>query len=145
MITFTNTIAIDRSVGDVFAYLADLEHVPEWNWAITSTEQVTAGEPEVGTRYLQTRSAPRPATEELEIDVLESYERIEVVGTLAEIPVRLSYELDQVESGTRLTNRVDLQPRGAARFATHVLSGRIESAVAHNLGQLKVRLETGTS
>jgi uncharacterized membrane protein len=141
MITFSNTIAIDRPVPDVFAYLSDLENVPEWNWAIDDTTQTTPGDPGVGTRYRQTRSTPRPVTEELEIVTLEEDDRLEVVGTLAEIPVRLTYLVDRTEAGTHLTNRVDLEPRGGMRLVARLASGQIERAVAENLGQLKSRLE----
>ena len=34
MIRFANTIDIAREPATVYAYLADLEHTPEWNWAI---------------------------------------------------------------------------------------------------------------
>ena len=40
MITFDNTIDIDRRPGGVYEYLADLEPTPEWNWAITRSESV---------------------------------------------------------------------------------------------------------
>ena len=40
MITFANTIDIDRQPGDVYEYLADLEPTPDWNWAITRSEFV---------------------------------------------------------------------------------------------------------
>ena len=141
MITFSNSIAIDRPVSDVFAYLSDLENVPEWNWAIDDTTKTTPGDPGVGTRYRQTRSTPRPVTEELEITALDEGNRLEVVGTLAEIPVRLTYLVAETEAGTRLTNRVDLEPQGGMRLVAQLVSGRIERSVAENLGQLKSRLE----
>jgi hypothetical protein len=31
MISFANTIDIDREPADVYAYIAELEHTPEWN------------------------------------------------------------------------------------------------------------------
>jgi len=43
MISFTNTIHIDRPMEEVYAYLSDLEHTPEWNWAITETKKATSG------------------------------------------------------------------------------------------------------
>jgi hypothetical protein len=55
----------------VFAYLADLEHIPEWNWAIVSTRKVSSGRAGVGARYEQRRSVPRPAVEILEVTELD--------------------------------------------------------------------------
>ena len=143
MISFTNTIQIDRPIEEVYAYLSDLEHTPEWNWAITETKKTTSGPTTVGTRYRQSRSVPQAGTEVLEITALETGRHIEVVGTLAQFPARLSYRLDGMESGTELTNTVNLEPQGALRLVAPVLGNRIKRAVADNLGQLKSRLESG--
>ena len=143
MISFTNTIHINRPVDEVYAYLADLEHTPEWNWAITKTKKTTPGPVAAGTRYQQTRSVPRPATEELEIKALEPNQRIEVEGTLAQLPAHLSYHGDESQTGTKLTNTVELQPKGALRLVGSFTGNRIRQAVADNLNQLKTLLETG--
>lgn len=143
MISFTNTIHIDRPIEEVYTYLSDLEHTPEWNWAITETKKTTAGPTTVGTRYQQRRSVPRAGTEVLEITALETGRHIEVVGTLAQFPARLSYHFDGVDSGTELKNTVNLEPQGALRLVAPILGNRIKRAVAENLGQLKNRLESG--
>ncbi|MEA2001666.1 MAG: SRPBCC family protein [Actinomycetota bacterium] len=143
MISFTNTIHINRPIEEVYTYLSDLEHTPEWNWAITDTKKVTPGPAMVGTRYLQTRSVPQPGTEVLEITVLEADHCIEVRGTLAEFPAHLSYLLDEKDAGTEVTNTVNLEPQRALRLLTPVLGNRIKRAVADNLNELRNRLEAG--
>lgn len=143
MISFTNAIHINRSADEVYAYLSDLEHTPEWNWAITETRKITPGPITVGTHYQQTRSVPQPATETLEITRLEANQRIEIQGNLAQFPARLSYHIEGAEAGTELTNTVNLEPQGALRLVAPVLGSRIERAVADNLYELKTRLETG--
>ena len=141
MITFTNTVNIDRPITEVFTYLSDLEHTPEWNWAITETKKITPGPVSVGTRYVQTRSLPKTATEDLEVTSLELNRRIEIRGTLAALPAHLTYQLDREGTGTRLTNTIELEPQGALRLAGPFVRGRIKQAVADNLGELKARLE----
>jgi hypothetical protein len=37
MATFENTVTVRRAVEDVFAFLADFENVPTWNYAIVET------------------------------------------------------------------------------------------------------------
>ncbi|MGH8945648.1 MAG: SRPBCC family protein [Acidimicrobiia bacterium] len=145
MISFTITVDIDRPVKDVFTYLADLEHIPEWNWAISETEKITPGSTSVGTRYRQIRSVPQVATEVLEVTGLEPNRLIEIMGTLAQFPAQLTYQLDQAGSGTRVTNTVGLEPQGALRLVGPLVGGRIKQAVADNLGQLKVLLEAAKS
>ncbi|MCP3855898.1 MAG: hypothetical protein GY698_14370 [Actinomycetia bacterium] len=141
MITFTNTIRINRPVADVYAYLSDLEHTPEWNWAITNTAKTTAGPVAVGTRYQQTRTSPRPETETLEITALDVDRHIEVRGTLAALPARLSYDLHEIDNATELTNTVTLEPHGPLRLAAPVMRISIKHAVADNLDKLKIRLD----
>jgi hypothetical protein len=144
MIRFSNTVDIAKPVPEVFAYLADLEHTPEWNWGITSATKVSPGPLRVGTRYRQTRSVPRLAVETLEVTRLESDTEIEIVGDLASFPARLNYELSPVATGTRVTNTVELDPPGPLGFLGGLLGGRIQASVAQNLGVLRTLLEGTT-
>jgi len=142
LIQFTNTIHIDRPDHEVFAYLADLEHTPEWNWAIEATEKLDDGPIGVGSEYRQRRSVPSRTTEQLTITALEPPLLLGVEGTLGPFPARLSYRLEDQGGGTRLTNTVELDPPLALRLASPIMSRRIESSVADNLGELKRILES---
>jgi len=144
MISFTNTIHIERPVGEVYDYLADLEHTQEWNWAITKTRKVTPGPVTVGTRYLQTRSVPQPANEELVITALEPNRLIEIDGILAQFPAHLGYQLEPSGAGTALTNAVDLHTEGALRLIGPLLRSRVRQSVADNLDKLKSLLENSS-
>ena len=145
MITFTNTVRVNRAIEDVYAYLSDLEHTPEWNWAITETRKITPGPRRVGSRYQQTRSVPRHATEILEITALEENRLVEVRGTLASFGAYLIYRLHSTGSGTEIANAVRLEPSGALQLAAPLLGARIGRSVAHNLGQLRINLERRAS
>lgn len=141
MIRFSNTIDIARPPAEVFAYLVDLEHTPEWNWAITSTRKVSPGPIAVGSRFQLTRSVPRPAVEMLEVTRLDPGRRIEVVGDLASFPAHLTYELSPSPQGTRLSNSVELEPRGPLGLLGSLLTGRVQASVSENLGVLRSLLE----
>ena len=39
MQTFENTVTIQRPAEEVFAFLADFENIPKWNYAIEETQQ----------------------------------------------------------------------------------------------------------
>ena len=83
---FTNTITIESPPATVFAYLANLENLPQWNYALAETRQLTPGPPGVGTRYLQTRTIPVHAEETLEIIELTPNHKLTVQGTPKEPP-----------------------------------------------------------
>ncbi|MEV4261444.1 SRPBCC family protein [Kribbella sp. NPDC049584] len=138
---FTNTIPIERPLATVFAYLANLENLPRWNYALSETRQLTPGPPGVGTRYLQTRTIPVHSEESLEITELVPDQKLTVSGTLSSLPAVLTYTLEAVEGGVILTNTVDLQPSGPLKLLAPIAVGRIKSAVAANLAALKQLLE----
>ena len=142
MPTFENSVQIARPVEQVFAYLADLEHVPEWNYAISETRKTTPGPVAVGTVYRQVRSVPSPSVETLTVTRLEpDHRRLDVEGQLGPFDARLSYELEPDGDGTRLVNSIQLEARGPMRLVAGFSAGRVREAVASNLGVLKKILE----
>ena len=53
---FENTVTVNVPVDEVFAYLAQPENLPRWNYALDTTEQTSPGPIGVGTTYRQTRT-----------------------------------------------------------------------------------------
>ena len=144
MQTFENTVTIRRPAEEVFAYLAEFENIPTWNYAIDDTSKASAGPVGVGTRYRQTRSVPRRSTEDFEVTVFEPASRLAIHGQIGPFRATISYELEAVAGATRLVNGVELDPSQAMlRLAAPLATPRIKAAVAQNLGQLKLLLESG--
>jgi len=142
MATFENAVTIRRTVEDVFRFLADFENVPKWNHAIVETRKVSEEPEGVGTIYHQIRSVPSRSEERFEVTAYDPPQRLEVRGQLGPFPSRLSYALDAIPEGTRVTNTVELALRGPARLVGLVAVPRVRVAVAANLGKLKELLES---
>ncbi|HEX2471090.1 MAG TPA: SRPBCC family protein [Candidatus Limnocylindrales bacterium] len=141
MIRFSNTIDIAADSNVVFGYLVDLEHVPEWNRAIGRTEKLTPGSVRVGSRFRQARTVPRPGVEMIQIISLDPHRSFQIAGTLGPFQSRLSYEIEPVDGGTRVTNHVELDPPIPIGPLGDVLGARVRGAVAENLAVLKRLLE----
>ncbi len=141
MASFENTVMIGRSIEDVFAFLADFENVPKWNYAIVETRKVSEGPVGVGTVYQQVRSVPRRSQERFQVTAYNPPRQLEVRGQLGPFPSRLSYALDAVPEGTRVANSVELDLRGPGRLLGRVAVPRVREAVAANLGKLKELLD----
>ncbi|MGH8823885.1 MAG: SRPBCC family protein [Jiangellaceae bacterium] len=141
MPTFVNTVVIHRRVEDVFAFLADFENVPRWNYAIVETRKTSAGPVGVGSTYRQTRSVPNRTEETFVVARYEPGERLEIRGRLGPFPAVVSYVLESVAGSTRLQNSVELELRGPLRLAGPVVVARVKAAVAANLEVLKEMLE----
>ncbi|HEY3213646.1 MAG TPA: SRPBCC family protein [Actinomycetota bacterium] len=140
--TFENTVTIERPAEAVFAFLADFENVPTWNYAIEETTKTSRGPVGVGTRYRQIRSIPRRSEEGFEVTVFEPMSRLAIQGQIGPFRTRASYELTPMAGGTRLTNKVNLEPTsGVLRLAAPLAVPRVKAAVAQNLGKLKQVLE----
>jgi uncharacterized protein YndB with AHSA1/START domain len=139
--TFENTVMIRRPTAEVFAFLSDFENIPKWNYAIVETHKVSQGPVGVGTIYRQVRSVPRRSEEHFEVTVYNPPRQLEIRGQLGPFPSRLSYVLDAIPEGTRVTNAVELELRGPGRLLGPVAVPRVRDAVAANLQKLKELLE----
>jgi len=143
MASFENTVTIRRPVEDVFAFLADFENVPAWNHAIVETRKVSHGPVGVGTTYRQTRSVPRRREEGFEVTVFEPASRLEVHGEVGPFRARVRYALEPTDTGTRLTNAVELRASGLLGLVAPLATSRVRCAVAANLDALRQVLERG--
>ena len=142
---FTNTITIDRQPDAVFGYLADLENLPRWNYAISETRKISPGPVSVGSRFAQTRTIPVRRDELLEVVEFVPVERLTIRGMLNSLPARIDYTLRSRGAGTALVNAIELDARGPVNLLAPVATLRIKSAVAANLDVLKQILEDGAA
>lgn len=142
MVRFTNEVLIRRPTAAVFAYLADLENLPRWNYAIRETRRVSAGAVGAGTVYRQIRSLPKPMEETLEIVEYEPASRLVVRGGLGVFGGSLTYVLHTLDDATRLVNDVELTASGPRAALAAVSSNAIKGAVAANLQVLRQLLES---
>ena len=91
MATFQNTVTIRRAIEDVFAFLADFENVPTWNYAIVETKKTSPGPVGVGSTYRQLRSIPDTSEEGFEVTAFEPTSRLEVHGSIGHFIATISY------------------------------------------------------
>jgi carbon monoxide dehydrogenase subunit G len=142
METFSNSVAIDRPVDEVFAFLSDFENVPKWNYAIAETRKSSPGPVAVGATYVQRRQIPKPSEERFTVTELAPGRRLAVEGTLGSFPAKLRYDLEASGAGTALVNTVELQMTGPLRLLGGIAASRVKAAVAENLDVLKLLLES---
>jgi uncharacterized protein YndB with AHSA1/START domain len=142
-VKFTNTITINRALGDVFAYLAAFENLPRWNYAIAETHKITDGPVRVGTRYRQLRNVPNRGGEYFEVITFEPERRLAIHGDIGPLSGEVAYLLEDTRAATVLTNTCDLHARGAAGVLAPLLTRQVRSAVAANLNVLRQILERG--
>lgn len=139
---FLNQVEIAGPIEAVFAYLADFEKIPTWNYAIAQTEKTSSGPVTVGATYRQRRTLPAPSEEHFEVTAFDPPGHVAIRGVLGPFDAEMDYILEPHSTGTRLTNDVTLRPRGLAGAIGQLASSRIKAAVADNLNELKRILES---
>ena len=138
---FVNTITIEIPQRDVFSFLAHLENIPRWNYAIVESRPVSEGPVTIGKTYRQIRSSPFRAEELLEISAFDPYHRLQIAGDFGPLHGTLTYELEDRGAATLLTNTADLRAGVPGSVAIAIGRDRIRQSVASNLGVLKALLE----
>jgi carbon monoxide dehydrogenase subunit G len=138
---FSNTVTIDRPRHEVFSFLADLENIPKWNYAIVETRKLSDGPVGVGATFRQVRSVPSPREESLQVVGFEPDRHLAIRGDLGPFSGTLAYDLEEVGGRTQVTNTAHLEGRGLMKAAAPLAAGRVSNAVAANLGALKELLE----
>ncbi|HEX2153752.1 MAG TPA: SRPBCC family protein [Acidimicrobiia bacterium] len=139
---FLNAVDIERPIEEVFAYLADFENIPDWNYAIVETQKTSEGPVGIGSTYRQVRSLPSRSEETFEVTDYRSHQSLTISGTMGPFIGDLKYRLESTARGTRVTNEVDLQPRGMVGLVGQLAGSRVKEAVATNLNELKRILES---
>jgi uncharacterized membrane protein len=141
MITFENNIVIDHPIHDTFAFVADFENTPLWNYYVRNVTQLTDGPIGIGTVFHQVRKS-----DEQEYRIIEfECDRGIVIQTTSESTPAFSiqYEFEPVgDHATRLTNTWQLD-LGVNPIIERLSKQKVASAVSENLGKLKELLETG--
>jgi carbon monoxide dehydrogenase subunit G len=140
---FVNTITINRDPAAVFAYLAQFENLPQWNYAIAETQKITDGPVRVGARYRQLRTVPTRSEESFEVIEYEPDRRLMIRGQIGPLFGDISYILEHAGDGTMLTNAADLHAGGPLRLVEPLATRRVKSSAGANLRTLKQILEQG--
>jgi uncharacterized protein YndB with AHSA1/START domain len=142
-VRFSNSLTIGRSPEDVFNFLAAFENVPQWNYAIVETHKTSEGPVGMGTTYRQIRSLPSRGEETFRVIEFDPDRRLAIHGDLGSFEGTLTYELEPLRGGTRLTNSAELEAHGLMKLAAPIAAGKVREAVAANLERLKEILEQG--
>jgi ligand-binding SRPBCC domain-containing protein len=115
MIAFQTSIAIDRPLEQVFAYVSEPVNFADWNSAVQVVRPTAAGASGVGSTYSMERRLPTgPVTNKLEIVACERPHEFAICAT--EGPTPFLYRYRFVAEGDRTVIELDAQvelPSGA--------------------------------
>ena len=134
---FDLEVTIDRPVGEVFAYVTDVRHVPEWQESAVSAEWI-----EEGRSFRERRQfMGRTAEIKLEVTALEPERRFDVRAVGAPVKFEIHHLFEAADEGTRLHVHGEAALGGKLRFAAGMAKRQAERQFRGDFERLKARLE----
>ena len=145
MIVVEESIVISRTAEDVFAYVTDFRHSPEWQATALEIRKVTDGPVRVGTRFEGIRKVMgRKMEVAVEFVAYEPSSHASWTITGGPMSGEASYRLESSPEGTKVTNRIELRPSGFSRLAGPLIAAGIRRDVRAAQRRLKELLESKT-
>jgi uncharacterized membrane protein len=140
VLEFENTIAIERPIDEVFAFLSDFENIPKWNYYVLEVRQLSESPIGIGTTYHQLRK-----TDQQDFRIIE-FEANNTVAlkTVPQSSPSFERRFTLYEEGdtTRIRDQWKLDT-GMPALLERLARGRVKSAVSENLSKLKELLQEG--
>ena len=144
MAPIVESIEINRSPEDVFAYLDDLSRHHEWDDQIVSTRVETEGPTRVGTRATDTRKVPI-GKQDITYEVTEHDPPRRSTFRGVNGPVRPvgALTIEALEGGarSRVTIEIELQGHGIGKLLAPLANREARKNIPGNQAKLKERLE----
>jgi uncharacterized protein YndB with AHSA1/START domain len=145
MTTIVESIEISRTPAEVFAYVTDPSHLPEWQASVVNVEHDDAPA-QVGKRVVVTRKAgPREMASTGEIVELEPPRMWSVRGVDGPVRGNVNGRIEPVNGGnrSRVTIELDLQGHGIGKLLLPLVVNRqARREMPQNMQRLKERLES---
>lgn len=140
----TNTVTVDRPIGEVFGYLADGTNNPRWRAGVLEIER-TAGDNGLGTTYRQVLAGPggRRIAGDYRVTAYAPPTGLAFAVTAGPARPTGRFELAETAPGrTTVTFTLDLRPGGMMRLMSGLIAKQMRAEVAQ-LTRLKTDLEAG--
>jgi uncharacterized protein YndB with AHSA1/START domain len=145
MTTIVSSAEISRTPEDVFAYVTDPSHLPEWQASVVSVEHDDAPV-HVGKKAVVTRQAgPRKMASTAEVTELEPPRTWSIRGVDGPVRGNVKGRIEPLDEGarSRVTIELDLRGHGIGKLLLPlVVSRQAKREMPQNMQRLKERLES---
>jgi uncharacterized membrane protein len=142
----TESVEIDRTPEEVFAYLDQLERHGEWQGAIVSAKVETEGPTRVGSRATEMRRVPGgPREFTYEVTEHDPPRRVSFRGANGPVRPVGTVTVEPVGDGSRsrVTLQLELKGHGLGKLIAPLAMRDARKRVPEDQARLKARLEGG--
>jgi uncharacterized protein YndB with AHSA1/START domain len=117
MIDRSDSVAINRPVEEVFAYVTDTSNDPAWHTDVLEARKTSEGPIGLGTTW-HSRFKPSMGISEgdMEVVAFEPNRREVLRGVIGPMEPTLTYLFEPAGSGTRFTRRIQIKISGMMRL-----------------------------
>lgn len=141
MIKVEKSVVINKPVEEVFSYVTGADNYTKWQAGV---EQVIEGGPRntVGSQFTEVRKfmgQEMRTTLELTEFVPNAKWAAKVVK--GPVPYEVTMTFQSVDGGTKVTTRVDGEPKGFFKLAEGMVAGQLEKSLGEDELKLKEILE----
>jgi uncharacterized protein YndB with AHSA1/START domain len=139
------SVEIDRPPEEVFAYVADPEHLPEWSGIVQEVRKEGQGQPQEGDRFTTAaKFLGRRFETPMEVVAHEPPRRHSDRSTGGPFEQEYTFIVEETEGGgTRLTQVAEGEPAGFFRLVGPLLEMAGRRQFRADLENLKALLEAG--
>jgi uncharacterized membrane protein len=141
MIKHKTEIVINRPVNQVFAYMTETQHLPDWQPGLIKAENMSGAPWQAGTRLRERRTLGGRQIETVsEISALNPEQGF-TVRSLTGPQTNGEFRLETVKSGTRVRFAIQLQMSGFMRLAEPFIAKELKQQADNSLVRLKQLVE----
>ena len=141
MVHFENELTIDQPTNQVFAFIADLENLPAWNYYVQTVTKTSPGTIGLGSEFHQVRKE-----DEQDLRISEYIpDQLLIIETIPPSKPELKREMvfEELSGKTHIIDAWELE-LGLPGIIEKLSARKVRSAVHENLLKLKQLLESGT-
>ena len=138
MIKLADTISISSSPAEVFAYISNLDNLPEWDHEIKKFQLVTPGSAKVGSRFIE---ETKIGSINCEVTEFAKDKALTFSGTSSAMDFTERILIEPWENGVRVTLTGTVEPKGFWKLLQPILSGEFRNGAKKELAALKKNLE----
>jgi uncharacterized membrane protein len=143
MLKVDHEITVNRPAAEVFAYLTNIDTLPEWQASVVAARKETAGPVAAGTRFVESRRWLGHSVEStIEVTEHEPAERFTLRVISGPVAFRVTHSLHEQNGATRLRIQGEGEPHGLARMAGGLMARRARQEFETDFGRFKSVLES---
>ncbi len=142
MVRAEESIFVERPIEEVFAYLTDLERVPEWQTNVLFLQAQSPGGLRTGAHFVELRKfLGRKVESIVEVTEYEPPHRYTIKVQSGPIPFEISNVLSESDGGTRIDAVVEGEPGRFFGLVEWRVVKAVERELWNSLATLKDILE----